>query len=65
MKLVILQSPYRSLMEPLLDYIEQRRERAAGRLRHGDPAGVRAGEVVAAPAHNRRILRAWLSVLLT
>ena len=43
MQLVVLPSPYRSVMEPLLDYIERVETRAAGRLRDRDPAGVRAG----------------------
>ena len=41
-KLVVLPSPFRSLMEPLLEYIEQVEQRAARRLRDRDPAGVRA-----------------------
>ena len=45
--LVVLESPYRSLMEPFLEYIEQVDARAAGRLPHRRAAGVRAGEVVA------------------
>ena len=51
----------RSLMEPLLEYIEQVAARASGGLRHGRAAGVRAGALVAAPvpqparaAHQRR-----------
>ena len=43
-------SPYRSLMEPLLEYIEQLQRERSRRLRHGHPAGVRAGALVAAPA---------------
>ena len=49
-KLVVLPSPFRSLMEPLLEYIEQAADEKPQRLRHGDPAGVRAGALVAAPA---------------
>ena len=42
-QLVVLASPYRSLMEPLLEYIERVDRGAPGRLRHGGAAGVRAG----------------------
>ena len=49
-QLVVLPSPFRSLMEPLLEYIEQAAAREVERLRDGDPAGVRAGALVAAPA---------------
>ena len=47
--LVVLESPYRSLMEPLLEYIEQLRRERSGRLRHRHPAGVRAAPAVASP----------------
>ena len=45
--LVVLESPYRSLMEPLLEYIEHVEHERPERLRHGRAAGVRAGAVVA------------------
>ncbi len=47
-ELVVLPSPYRSLMEPLLEYIEQAAEEKSERLRHGHPAGIRAEALVAA-----------------
>ena len=60
-KLVVLPSPFRSLMEPLLEYIEQAAAAKTERLRDGHPAGVRAGALVAASvsqpdvaAHQRR-----------
>ena len=46
--LVVLPSPYRSLMEPLLEYIEQAASGEDGRLSDGHPARVRAGALVAA-----------------
>ena len=49
-KLVVLPSPFRSLMEPLLEYIEQAAAEKSERLRHGHPAGIRAGALVAASA---------------
>ena len=41
--LVVLESPYRSLMEPLLDYIERYDGEDPADVRDGDPAGIRAG----------------------
>ena len=48
--LVVLDSPYRSLMEPLLEYIEEVERGAAGRLRDRRAARVRARPLVAPPA---------------
>ncbi len=45
--LIVLESPYRSLMEPLLEYIESDFSRASGRLHHRGPPGVRSGPLVA------------------
>ena len=47
--LVVLDSPYRSLMEPLLEYIEQVDAQRSRRLRHRRAAGVRPGAMVAPP----------------
>ena len=59
--LVVLESPYRSLMEPLLEYIEQIDAERPERLPHDRAAGVRAGALVAPSlpqparaAHQRR-----------
>ena len=46
--LVVLPSPFRSLMEPLLEYIEQAAAARTDDIRDGHPAGVRAGSLVAA-----------------
>ncbi len=45
--LVVLDSPYRSIMEPLLEYIEHLEWRGTRRLRHRGAAGIRAGALVA------------------
>jgi hypothetical protein len=49
-ELVVLESPFRSLIEPLLEYIETRPEGESERLCHCDPARVRAAPAVAASA---------------
>ena len=49
-RLVVLDSPYRSLMEPLLEYIEQIQRGGSERSRHRHPSGVRAATALAAPA---------------
>ena len=46
--LIVLDSPYRSLMEPLLEYIEQVGARSNRRVRHRGASGVCAGPLVAA-----------------
>ena len=43
----LLPSPYRSVMEPLLEYIEQVEHERPDDYVHGHPAGVRAGALVA------------------
>ena len=48
-QLVVLASPFRSLMEPLLEYIEQLERGTSGRLRDGRAARIRAGALVAPP----------------
>ena len=47
--LVVLPSPFRSLMEPLLEYIEQLDAGPSGRLRHGRTTRIRARALVASP----------------
>ena len=55
-ELVVLESPYRSLMEPLLEYIEQVQRADPGRLHHRHPPRVRPAAIWQHLLHNQHAL---------